>query len=79
MDRQEALRDYLREVARDLIMRGVIRDRQGLTPMQILKQEPAVVISSIVRDLKDAGFSIGQEILGGAVQGFFGAVFGGRR
>jgi len=79
MDRRDALRDYLREVARDLVMRGIIRDRQGWTPIQILKQEPSAVFGSIIKDLKESGFAIGQEIIGGAVQGFLGEVFSRRR
>lgn len=86
MDRREALLVYLREVARDLITRGMVRNHQGWTVTEILRQEPAVVFGSIVKDLSDAGLSVGREIVGGfaqtllgAVQDMAGDIFGGRR
>lgn len=65
--RQAALLEYLREVTRDLIIRGVLRKRAGQDVIEILQQEPSMVMSSIVRDLKDAGFSLKKEIAGGVV------------
>lgn len=65
---------YLREVAKDLITRGMVRNHQGWTVTQILRQEPAVVFGSIVKDLSEAGLSVGREIIGGFAQSLFGAV-----
>lgn len=83
MNRKESLREYLRSVARDLITRGIVRNHQGWTPAQILRQEPAAVFGSILHDLKDAGLSVGGEVVSGfanavgsAVHGF---LFGDRR
>ncbi len=78
MGRKFALETYLREVAKDLIGRGILRQQQGWTVVEILRQEPSAVFGSIVRDLGDAGLSVGKEIVGGAVQGFLSAVFGRR-
>ncbi len=75
MERREALRLYLLEVAKDLIKRGIIEARGGKTVVDMLKQHPSEMFASIVRDLKEAGFSVGQEIVGGAIQGFMSAVF----
>lgn len=72
--RQVALADYLREVALDLVMRGIVRNHQGWTPVQILLQEPAVVWGTVVRDFKQAGFSVGKDIIGGFAQTILGAV-----
>lgn len=78
MDRREALLVYLREVARDLVMRGMVRNHQGWTVMQILKQEPAVVFGSIVKDLSEAGLSVGREVGGALLQTVMGSIFGRR-
>ncbi len=76
MDRREILKEYLREVARDLVMRGIIRNREGYTPIQILQQEPAAVFASIVKDLEEAGLSVGREIAGAVLQTVMGSIFG---
>ena len=66
LKRKEALLGYLREVARNLIQRGIIRNRvHGQSFIEILQQEPSVVFSSILRDLSDAGLSLKNEIVGG--------------
>lgn len=69
--RQEALRNYLREVAKDLVLRGVLRHQKGQTVIDLLKQDVPAVVGSILRDFKDAGFSIGMEIVGGAWNAIF--------
>ena len=60
-------------------MRGVIRKKHGQSLIQIIQEEPAVFISSFVRDLADAGVSVRDELVGGALKGFLGALFGGGR
>ena len=75
MNRQEALRLYLLEVAKDLLRRGIIESRQGKNVIDMLRQHPSEMFASIVRDLKEAGFSVGQEIVGGAISGFMSAIF----
>lgn len=75
--RQELLLQYLREVAKDLMIRGIIRRQRGDDVVAILQQEPSEMLASVFRDLKDAGFSLKQEIVGGLAKMFFGAFFGG--
>lgn len=72
--RHEALLSYLRLVARELIVRGVLRGKQGQDVVDILKEEPAEMMGSIIRDLKTVGFSLGDEIVGGMFRGMFGAL-----
>lgn len=66
-DRNEALRVYLRAVAKDLILRGIIRKQSGQSFIEVLRQEPSTVLGTFIRDLGDAGFSVGTEIVNGAV------------
>ena len=72
--RNALLLAYLREVARDLLLRGIIRQQRGQDVIDILRQEPAIVLSSVIRDLKDAGFSLKQEIAGAFVNAAKGAL-----
>lgn len=77
--RNELLDEYLREIARDLIARGVIRrQRYNQDLLDIAREEPSVIVGTILRDLKDAGVSVGTELIKGGVEGFLGALFGSR-
>jgi len=67
--RLSLLREYLREVALELIQRGILDAQLGRDPVEILKKRPAEMFGVVVRDLKDAGFSLGNEIVGGLVSG----------
>lgn len=67
--RQQILLEYLREVAKDLLLRGIIRRQRGQDILEILRQEPSVLAGTLMRDLSEAGFSLKNEI----VDGFVGA------
>lgn len=73
--RQQLLVDYLREVARDLVMRGIIKAQQGVGLADVLREEPQVMLESVVEDLKRAGLAVGEEVISGLVAGVLGAFF----
>ncbi len=72
------LEQYIREVALELIQRGILDAQLGRDPVHILKKRPAEMFGAIVHDLKDAGFSIGNEIIGGLVSGVVGSLISRR-
>lgn len=77
--RRELLHEYLREVARELLHRGAVVRQNGMSLMEVLHKQPSAMVGFIMRDLKEAGFSVGNELVGGAIGGFMQAIFGGRR
>ena len=72
--RQVKLREYLRELARDMILLGTLRQQMGVNPIQILLQKPAVTMGVILRDLEVAGLSVKNELVEGLKTGLMGAV-----
>ncbi len=74
-DHQEALRNYLREVAHQLVLRGIVRIQfKKENFMTILRQAPSEVIGMVVRDLQNAGISVGKELLASAARSALGAL-----
>ena len=76
MDRKLALRAYLTEVVRDLMIRGAIRSQQGWTLDRILRTDGRTVINQVFADLAEVSGQIAGELLRG-VGGLVEARVGG--
>jgi hypothetical protein len=66
--RRAILRDYLFEVARDLVMRGMVRRQRGQPLGSILRSEPRAVLREISEDFAAIGVEFldsGARALGG--------------
>ena len=59
--RKNALRTYFHEVIRDMLVRGVIRQRSGQTLDAILRAETPVVIDGLVGDLTALAGELGMK------------------
>lgn len=59
------LRGYVREVARDLVERGVIRRRAGQSLDAVITAESQIVIAEVANDFRTLGAELGMTILMG--------------
>lgn len=75
--RRSALRAYLLEVTRDLLMRGIIKRQQGQTIVQVMRTEGAAVLDSVKEDLSAAGRELGVKLVAGLVEQILGGLVGG--
>lgn len=58
-DRRQALRDYLIEIAKDLVRRGVVRRANGQTLEDVVRTEPRAVLQQMTEDLVVVGTELG--------------------
>lgn len=77
--RRALLVQYLREVAAELVSRGILDAQLGKDPIEILKKRPSEMLGLMIHDLKDAGFNVGKELMSSAFNGLIGSLFVSRR
>lgn len=75
--RREALRAYLLEVVRDLVLRGVLKKQQGQSLTQVLNTEMAAVLKSVQDDIVDVATEMGVQLAKGIAGQVFGQILGG--
>lgn len=63
---RQTLREYVFDVTRDLLVRGIIRRRQGQTLEQVFAAEAITVIHEIENDLLAVAAEVGAKVVGSA-------------
>ena len=76
--RRAALRNYLMEVMRDLVARGVVRRAYGQRLTDVLAAEMPKIAREMEQDLAAIGLEIGGSLLGAAARAFVGFLAGAR-